>query len=181
MKEFYDKVIAEARKWEGTKEISGNQGFENEHFQHLMEICKWDMGQAWCAYFAELCWTVPTFSGKSKYRQIMLDLLSAGAVATFNNFRNDKSGLFKVDDVPVPGAIVIWQSHKNGKASWTGHAGVVVSVDGDKIITIEGNTNADGGREGIEVAEMKDKDRHDLTKAFKINNGLRLLGFIKLA
>ena len=33
----------------------------------------------------------------------------------------------------------------------TGHAGFVVDVVGGKLVTIEGNTNDDGSREGIGV------------------------------
>ncbi len=47
---------------------------------------------------------------------------------------------------PLPGDIFI-QDHGKG----LGHTGFVESVDGDKIHTIEGNTNDTGSREGYEV------------------------------
>ena len=46
-------------------------------------------------------------------------------------------------------------------------------LDNGYIKTIEGNTNARGGREGYTVAEKKRKID------FKKNHGLRMLGFIK--
>jgi hypothetical protein len=36
-----------------------------------------------------------------------------------------------------------------------GHTGIVESVEGDYVHTIEGNTNEDGSREGYEVARRK--------------------------
>jgi hypothetical protein len=47
---------------------------------------------------------------------------------------------------PMPGDIFI-QDHGKGK----GHTGIVEAVQGDKISTIEGNTNDEGSREGYEV------------------------------
>lgn len=175
MKDFYESAIAEAQSWVGTQEITGNMGFEDPRFEHLLRICKWDVGQAWCAYAAELWWTKPTYSGKSKYWKKMVDLFSAGAVATYNNFKNDDSGLFSVDRDPVPGAVAIWQSYRNGKPHWTGHAGLVEEVGTNEIRTIEGNTNGSGGREGIEVA------RKTRSLNFNDKSGLVLKGFIKLA
>lgn len=37
----------------------------------------------------------------------------------------------------------------------TGHTGFVLSVEGNTIITIEGNSNNDGSREGNEVVRNK--------------------------
>lgn len=51
---------------------------------------------------------------------------------------------------PQPGDVVIFD-YGGGK----GHTGIVESVDGDKLTTIEGNTNDDGSREGYEVARRQ--------------------------
>ncbi|EBQ8762752.1 CHAP domain-containing protein [Salmonella enterica] len=48
---------------------------------------------------------------------------------------------------PQPGDVFI-QDHGGGN----GHAGIVESVNGQTINTIEGNTNDEGSREGYEVA-----------------------------
>ncbi len=48
--------------------------------------------------------------------------------------------------VPLAGDIFI-QDHGKG----LGHTGIVEKVQGDKIFTIEGNTNDTGSREGYEV------------------------------
>ena len=74
--------------------------------------------------------------------------------------------------VPEKGAVVIWRFKKNGKASWTGHAGIVVDFDDRYIYTVEGNTNDDGSREGGVVAEKKRR------YAYNVKNGLELYGFV---
>jgi hypothetical protein len=61
---------------------------------------------------------------------------------------------------------------KNGKPQTTGHVAVVVDVDKIGFTTVEGNTNASGGREGIEVALKKRSYK------FYEPNGLQLMGFI---
>jgi hypothetical protein len=61
---------------------------------------------------------------------------------------------------------------KKGKAQTTGHVAVVVGFNDLEFTTIEGNTNASGGREGVEVALKK--------RSYKFYNpdGLQLMGFI---
>src|SRR3972149_10261273 len=144
-------IVDIAVSFVGMKEISGNLGFRDERFQALMEECGWEKGQAWCSYFCELVWKL-TYKDEQPLVFKMIDkLFSAGAVNTYNNFK--ESGWFVVDKKPEPGAVVIWQTWKKGRPHWTGHAGIVERIKNEKEIeTIEGNTNSEGGREGIEVA-----------------------------
>jgi hypothetical protein len=166
-----DQYIAAeiAKKYIGQKEIPDNQGFINEDFEKLISACGWKKGQAWCAYFAELVW-------KEAFPDLfpVLDkLFNAGAVNTWSNF--SQSDQFICDRVPESGAIAIWQTYKNYAPYWTGHAGIVDYMFEDKFMTIEGNTNSQGGREGIEVASK--------IRTFDFNaklNGLVLKGFIKI-
>lgn len=173
--EFYTKALETARSFEGMTEINGNQGFTDKRFETIMRQVGWGIGQAWCAYFAELCWTLPTYSGRSKYLRPMQQLFSGGAVKTFQNFKNDSSGLFTVDQSPTPGAVAIWQTYRKGTPHWTGHAGIVSEVGTNELKCFEGNTNARGGREGIEVA-LKTRSLN-----FHAKNGLVLQGFIKIS
>ena len=166
------KVVASL--YIGQKEIIGNKGFENAVFEDKMESCGWDVGQAWCAYFTELVWKEAYELYKPEVIPVLDKLFSAGAVKTFNNF--NKSPKFQTSKNPAVGAVVIWQYYKNGKPHWSGHAGIVsesVVGLGNKFKTIEGNTNSQGGREGIEVAE---KTR--LLDFSPKTRGLVLKGFI---
>lgn len=162
-----NKVVEIARKYIGQKETINNSGFKDYDFEDRMEKVGWKQGQAWCCYFTELVW-------KEAYpeKQDLDKLFSGGAVATYTNFAKDPD--YICDKIPEPGAVVIWQYYKNSVPHWTGHAGIVVSSDGLNIYTIEGNTNSQGGREGIEVSE-KIRSLDFVPK----QNGLVLKGFIK--
>lgn len=161
-----EKVISTAQTYVGKTEKPGNSGFTDAAFEAKMKAVGFQTGQSWCAYFAELVWKEafgkdhPLFASIDK-------LFSASAVATAANFKNYT--LFKTGMVPKPGAVVIWR-HGTG---WQGHAGIVESVGNGSFNSIEGNTNAAGGREGIEVAR-KTRKHPDVFKPA----GLNLVTFI---
>ncbi len=162
------KVVEIALKYIGERETPNNSGFKDSEFEQKMSHVGWQKGQAWCAYFTELVWKE---AFPEKFDELD-KLFNAGAVATFTNFAKDTD--YICDKMPEPGAVVIWQHYKDGKPTWMGHAGIIESFDSVNLYTIEGNTNAQGGREGIEVAKK--------TRAFDFlpkQNGLVLRGFIK--
>lgn len=158
-------ILRTALDYVTEREIPGNQGWEDKKFQALMERTDWKVGDAWCAYFVE---AVLIAAGLNDHAAV----ISGSAVKTFNNCK--ASPLFKTYEIPSIGDIVIWQNYVAGEKSWTGHAGWVVGMGKGMLITVEGNTDADGGREGIEVA-LKVRD----PAAIPIN-GLRVLGYVRL-
>ena len=160
-----DILIRAACKFYGEHEILGNLGFENPVFQAIMERTGWKPPESWCAYFVEAVLRDAGFESQAS-------VISGSAVQTFKNCK--ASMLFRVHSIPGNGDIVIWQDYINGIASWSGHAGIVIGMGKGMIATIEGNTNAEGGREGIEVA-VKVRD-----PAYVPQTGLRVLGFISL-
>jgi len=115
----------------------------------------WSKGQPWCAYFVKLI--VAESGGK-------VEGLTGGAVNSWKSRQGKPTA-----DV---GDLVYWQNYKDGKPLWSGHAGIVIRPYKDYFVTIEGNTNDDGSREGVEVAI------HVRRYDFANNNGLRLLGFV---
>lgn len=157
------KIVEVASKYIGQKELSENSGFVSAEFQKKMIDVGWVKGQAWCCYFAELVWKESFPELKKEFDK----LFSASATATYKNFDiNDK---YEVSKTPVPGALAVWR-HGTG---WQGHIGVVQEIIGESFKCIEGNTNSEGGREGIEVAVKTRK------KDFKVGaNKLNLIGFI---
>lgn len=64
---------------------------------------------------------------------------------------------------PKVGSIIIFDHGKG-----LGHTGIVESIDGDKLHTIEGNTNNNGSREGFAV-ERKIRSMSDKTLKGFIN------------
>lgn len=174
-----EAVLKWAESHIGYREFPGNQGFKDKTFDTLMRQVGFKNGWAWCALFAEACWAIPTYSGKSKVFVSISDNFSANAVRTFENFQNDQTELFSIikNGIPSPGDIVIWEKRSQGdpvkKDIWTiGHAGIVQSANEDSFTSIEGNSNDAGGREGIEVA-VKTRKYNYFDK-----DGLCLKGFI---
>jgi hypothetical protein len=156
-----------AKKYIGQTEKPGNAGFNSVEFETKMLAVGWEKKQAWCSYFCEL---VAKEALPNKAKELN-KLFSASAVTTFTNF---KSAGYTISSTPIEGALVVWQTQKNGKPDWTGHIGIVSKVINNvSFRSIEGNTNSDGGREGYIVA---DKAR----TIKKVQNGLQILGFIKI-
>lgn len=160
-------IVETARKYIGQTEKPGNMGFNDADFERKMKAVGFQKTHAWCAYFAEL-----VFKEVYPERFAELDaLFSASAVQTFRNFRD--AG-YPVHYVPKEGYLVVWQNHKEGKPQWTGHVGIVTEViDNHTFKSVEGNTNDVGGREGYIVAER-------IRKNVPVNNGLKVIGFIKI-
>jgi hypothetical protein len=158
-------LVEAARKDLGKKEKPGNGGWYDQYLEKDMKADGWSKGMAWCAFIVEK-WAEQAYPNQEK----KLDkLFSGSAVLTFKNFQ--KAG-YKISKTPVLGSIVIWQKYQGGVPHWSGHAGIVSEVISDREFTsIEGNTNAAGGREGNVVAE---KHR----KIVKLDTGLNVLGFI---
>lgn len=162
-------VVEIAKKYVGKTEKPGNSGFNDVLFQKRMEETGWQKGQAWCAFFTELCFK----EANQKEWWKLEKLFSGSAVQTFKNF---KAAGYRISDKPVVGSLVIWQKYVNGKPSWMGHCGVCVEVlDDSTFKSIEGNTiedNASGDqREGYIVALKKRTIK-------KVQNGLQVLGFV---
>jgi hypothetical protein len=169
------KILESAKRYVEQKEIKGNQGFIDKHFEAKMEAVGFEKGQAWCSYFAELVWC----EGYGGYNSVgvmeLQKLFSANAVMTYNRL---VSAGYEASQTPEPGDLVVFQSYKQGVPRkvgiWDmGHIGIVSEVNEKTFKAIEGNTNSKGGREGIEVAEKTRRYNFDS------NTGLRLIGFIK--
>jgi hypothetical protein len=168
-KTLTEKVIDAATSIVGQQETPNNSGFKDAEFEKRMKDVGWRIGESWCVYTAELIWKTAFTTAHPLY-PLINKLFSGSAMITWANFVKDTT--FKKGKLPQPGAICIFQHGKG----WQGHAGIVTSIgSGSLFNTIEGNTNAAGGREGIEVA----------TKQRFINlpyseRGLNLVGFIYL-
>lgn len=157
-------IVDIARSYIGQKEIPNNQGFVDTSFDAKMRSVGFVNGYSWCAIFAHLVFKEALSS--VDYQKVK-KLFSVSALATFNNFKNAN---YAIKNFPSVGDLVIWQ-HGN---STLGHEGIVSSVTPDyKYMHISGNTNSQGGREGIEVAEKRGSYN-------KNTSGLNIKGFITI-
>jgi surface antigen len=175
MKKIQEDIVKVAEKYVGIKEVKGNQGWFSEKypkfaeaFEESMKSHGFNYGQAWCAYFGELVWAevyddLGLASDMDKY-------FSGSARRTLSKFKEADD--WETGLVPMVGAIVVWKRMKGGKATWQGHVGIVKEVNDGHMITIEGNTNDAGSREGDTVARKIRKYN------FVSSSGLALEGFI---
>lgn len=163
-------ILAAAKYYVGQKEKTGNSGFQDPNFEKELASVGWQKSYAWCAYFTKLIYT-KAYRNDAKLSKVVRERFNGGALATYNNAKAD--GIFKVSDIglPIVGAIAVWQHGKSGN----GHVGIVVSFElkTNTMYCIEGNTNANGSREGDQVA-IKVRP----IGAPKTATGLNLKGFI---
>lgn len=164
-----NKAVETALKYVGEKELSGNIFSDDSDFGRKLHACGQKDGDPWCALFCELVF-------KESYPERFQEfdkIFSASAVQTYKNFY--KGGGYMLNNLPKEGTMVIWQMMKDGKPQWQGHAGIVYQLQSTwEFTSIEGNTNASGGREGVEVAIKERKVLKDVW------NGLKILGFIQV-
>lgn len=173
-----EEIVKAALADHGQQEIKGNHGWKDPKFDALMRTTGWQDGQAWCSYWAEKVWRQVYSHRDPNTDNVIGRLFSANAVQTFDNFWNS---VFPTSNDPIEGAVVIWKHMTNGSPSFVGdtqwikgHAGIVIDTEGsaNEFVTMEGNSNDSGGREGIEVA------RQVRRLDFETVSGLRLMGFI---
>jgi hypothetical protein len=113
-----------------------------EHVQRYLHSVGIDFPASWCMGFVYWC-----YSEAAKELNIpSFPLFRSGGVL---NVWNHTPPNQKVN-APIPGDIFI-QDHGHG----LGNTGIVESVEGSTIHTIEGNTNSDGSRNGVEVERKK--------------------------
>ncbi len=173
MKSINEYILEEAQRWVGVKEIKNNELFDRKGFKKFLEGGSWDIGQAYCMYFAMQCWRIAY--AKSGNSHILTDILdhhfSPSAKRSFDKF----DSIDMVSGTPQIGSIAIWQLWKDGQPQWQGHAGIVENINfaNNMIFTIEGNTGNPDQRTGDGVYR---KDR-SLLMTMK-DDGLNLIGFI---
>ena len=158
----------------GKQEIRGNQGFKDEAYQRRIKEKGWKKGESWCVYACEADWKE---AHPDEVFDLLDELFSANAVRTWENFWNHPD--FITSDTPVVGAMAIYKKVKDGDASFVndtewirGHACTVIGYNKDVFVSVDGNSNDDGSREGYMMTKLtKNYD-------FKVQNGLQLLGFV---
>lgn len=161
-----EDIIKKAISYIGQTEKLGNSGFIDANFEKLLTSLGWAKPQAWCVYLVMAA--VKGFISEDKYK-----LFSASALTTYNNFKRDNEK--SVSMTPTVGSIAIFSMYKDGKETSRGHAAIVLTPVNTSFVSIEGNSNSEGGSEGKEVALLI----RSSVKLVKLN-GLVLKGFIDL-
>lgn len=145
-----EAILQTAQSFVGQKEISGNMGFKQPFFLRLMESIGWKKSWSWCSMFCKLVYTEACKKVGVDPKTIT-KFINPSVQKTRANFI--KAGFpLETDWRKVkPGAYISWVSSKDRAK---GHTGILVEFleNGKKMKTIEGNTNAEGSREGDSVA-----------------------------
>ena len=138
------------------KETGSNGGFSDADFQDMMTAAGWRKGLAWCMFYAIALWLE---NAEDDQTRKAVRCLGGGTQAAWKNA--EKCG-FVIGKIPKVGAIAIFQ--KQGSTS-SGHAAIVAKTSGwtewfvadkrngiplkdNEFLTIEGNTDESGSREG---------------------------------
>ena len=167
------KTLSEiAKHFDGIQEIPGNQGFKNRFLAYVMDIVGFKKGYARCMLFANVCSVLYFTQFNSSLINKYKNCFTPGAVSSSNNFKKYYPEM--ISDTPSQNSIAIWQRYTKGKATWRGHAGIVIWLNGPILLSVEGNTNNAGSSEGDGVYI---KERNIYAKP---DNGLRFKGFINL-
>ena len=161
-------AIAKAKSYIGIKETSYNSSPQIDTF---IKDGGGHPGWPWCMYLVRYC-----FNYASKILNVVCPLKRTGSVCDQLQYcvNSSRVKVFFVNDYShlkvLPGDIMIMRNgygfdeKKDLKRNWNGHTGINEKQISDRIIqTIEGNTNAVGGREGNCVAR-KTRDLHSRNK-----------------
>ena len=153
----------------GLEEKPGNSGFYGfpDAFRSLMEdtfgypvyrsaeelfiAIGWKHGQAWCDYAGELTWRLGYHFYDTALAHKVGKMFTGSAVGTLGKFKRAK---WSHSFTPTIGALAFWQKPN----SWKGHEGIVTQIltpDLENFITVEGNTNVKGQREGKYMMERQ--------------------------
>jgi hypothetical protein len=120
---------------------------------------------AWCAAFVYFCFD----EASKKLGQVNPVVRTGGVLDHWERARAkgiprlSASKAVQDPELVQPGHIFIIDT---GDAGGAGHTGLVLEVNGGKLITIEGNTNDNGSREGVGVFKREGRKIVQINKGF---------------
>jgi lysozyme family protein len=140
--------------------LGSNRGPEVEQYQAAVGIGK---GEPWCAAFAYWCFQQAAISLKR-----VNPVIKTGSVVEHWDLAR-KNGIPVVmtpsarqnPELLKPGMLFIMAT-----GGGTGHTGIVEKIVGGRIVTIEGNTNDNGSREGIGVFRRTTRNIASINRGF---------------
>ena len=137
-------LMDESEQFIGVTEKGGNnQNFTDRELKQLLVDAGWRPGQAWCSFMVkgllDHCDIPNKVTGWSPTSYNKKDV-----IFTDNEFKKE----YEDDDVLVMS--LSYNKFKNVKSRYKaiGHTGIIEKVREKNVITREGNTGDDGGRDG---------------------------------
>jgi hypothetical protein len=118
---------------------------------------------AWCAAFVYFCFD--TAAADSNRRNPLVK--TAGVLAAWNQAeRHGARRISPLEAAAQPGLVKPGQIFVLDYGRGVGHMGLIAAIRGGKLVTIEGNTNDGGSREGIGVFERTGRTIGSVNKGF---------------
>lgn len=161
------KVLDIAGSQVGVREQppGSNRGPEVDQYLKCVGLDPADGSYPWCAAFVYWCFA----QAAQKLKTANPAIQCAGVLEMWT--RAGSSGVTRVSaaeatarpSLVVPGSVFVLST-----GSGNGHTGLVESVDGITLTTIEGNTNSVGGREGIGVFRRVGRQINDINRGYVI-------------
>ncbi len=148
--DLLSKVVKKAKSQTGVLEdpIGSNSGPEVDEYLASVGL---DPGYFWCMAFVYWC-----FDKSAKQLGVTNPAIkTAGVIDHWNRTKGKR--INSIDAVNNPSKVRPGQIFIMSYGGGTGHTGIVESVSGGFINTIEGNTNESGSRNGIGVFKRQRK------------------------
>jgi hypothetical protein len=136
-------LIEEARRYVGVQEVprNSNRGMQIDYWAlEAIGDVNWSVGTPWCASF------VYSMGVQAVGRQNWPLPQTASCQALYDWAKEREM----VHVMPLPGDVFLLHYSRTDRY---GHTGIVTAVTPGTFDTVEGNTNAGGGREGYGVFE----------------------------
>lgn len=141
-------ILREASRFIGLREVKPNARWDNPatpgldtalcaELRALMRPAPWEEGWAYCAAFVEgvVVSALKRVGASEDQIRRFSKVMNAHVMSSFNGFK----GLKLTAPQPTPGAV--WFAQHG--SSTRGHAGLVTTVKGGQMATIEANTSLD--------------------------------------
>ena len=174
------RIVREANRFVGLREVRKNSDWDNpktperdyaiaEELRKLMRPSPWQEGWAYCAAYCEgvVAAALRSLEFPEAKIQRWHKVMTPHCVTSAGNFRARKL----LTDKPATGAV--WLA-RHGTSS-NGHAGIVTSVSGKSMSTVEANTSLDP------TTPAKERDGDWITTRIRPVGGpgsLKTMGFV---
>lgn len=139
-----DCLVNKSEEFVGVREKGGNnQNFDNRELKQMLIDAGWKKGQAWCSFMVkgllDHCNISNTITGWSPSSYNKKDV-----IYTDGEFKKE----YYIEDVLVMS--LSYNKFRNDRSRYKaiGHTGIVGEVRETSVLTYEGNTSDDGGRDG---------------------------------
>lgn len=144
--------------------LGSNRGPEVDRYLRAVGLNPANGSFAWCVAFTHFC-----YQAAAESQGVANPHIKTAGVLDHWNRAGRKPGVLRVtraEAVANPGLVKPGSLFVIDLGSGLGHSGMVVESSGGRLLTIEGNTNDGGSRNGIGVFERDARKINQINKGF---------------